>query len=412
MGKLTINSVSDSNVSYEGVTTEMDEFIPLVSLRDPQKYNTKNDELLMDMDENGNPIFVDLLSETVDSQVNEAIQAIITKLEKPIIPFTVKKGGPDFTFGKGDDDGYISLELSLEKDKYVEVEGATASIKLKDDSNYSDKVLVKWEDNIDVEIDITTKKSIEFYIRFLANDDKDRFEGDYENLFCGCFKVVALRVNEWQFSIDKIEEIREYAIENLWNRKHRTNANSYHHCTDTHKHIVLSLLDKPPGLHLGANQNHLHSANRVLPTDFEKAGESTTSGVRKTLISSTYAESSKTFTVIDIKNNEVLSIDGKAGNTSLALKSFKKSPVSYLKSNCPQDGFYVFIGAFNADYHSFTIVVERKKEDYLFEYIDQMDGLVSVGEDEIDKILLKGISVYRENFPMKVEFYQLRNEKK
>ncbi|AIY13889.1 hypothetical protein [Cellulophaga baltica] len=190
MGKLTINSVSDSNVSYEGVTTEMDEFIPLVSLRDPQKYNTKNDELLMDMDENGNPVFVDLLSETVDSQVNEAVQAIITKLEKPIIPFTVKKGGPDFTFGKGDDDGYISLELSLEKDKYVEVEGATASIKLKDDTNYSDKVLVKWEDKIDVEIDITTKNSIEFYIRFLANDDKDRFEGDYENLFCGCFKVV------------------------------------------------------------------------------------------------------------------------------------------------------------------------------------------------------------------------------
>ena len=267
MGKLTINSVSDSNVSYEGVTTEMDEFIPLVSLRDPQKYNTKNDELLMDMDENGNPIFVDLLSETVDSQVNEAIQAIITKLEKPIIPFTVKKGGPDFTFGKGDDDGYLSLELSLEKDKYVEVEGATASIKLKDDTNYSDKVLVKWEDNIDVEIDITTKKSIEFYIRFLANDDKDRFEGDYENLFCGCFKVIFIAYYKDVFNLEEVDLLfKENKSAKEFNKKGDFAGNGY--CINTADRGLGAILKdtdnfykEPNYIKLGGNGVRLESGS-------------------------------------------------------------------------------------------------------------------------------------------------------
>ncbi len=84
--------------------------------------------------------------------------------------------------------------MSLEKDKFVKVEGATVKIKRKADTEFNDKVFAKYGSDIDVEVDITAEKSIEFYIRFLANDDEDTFKGEYENLFCGCFKVETIAV--------------------------------------------------------------------------------------------------------------------------------------------------------------------------------------------------------------------------
>ena len=94
-----------------------------------------------------------------------------------------------------DDNGYLEVELSLEKDKFVKVEGATAKIKLKTETEFSNKLLVKLGTEIDVEIEITEEeKSIDFYLRFIANDDEDTFIGEYENLFCGCFKVETIVV--------------------------------------------------------------------------------------------------------------------------------------------------------------------------------------------------------------------------
>ena len=50
MGKLTINSVSDSNVSYEGSSTEMDEFIPIVRVLQPKEYNTNQEDFVFEKD--------------------------------------------------------------------------------------------------------------------------------------------------------------------------------------------------------------------------------------------------------------------------------------------------------------------------------------------------------------------------
>ncbi|MCR1025061.1 hypothetical protein NQT66_09610 [Cellulophaga baltica] len=267
MGKLTINSVSDSNVSYEGSSTEMDEFIPIVRVLQPEGYNTDQEGLFFEKDENGNDIMVDLLTQTEASQVSFSISELTTSLNKPIMPFLVLKAGPDFTFGKGDDDGYISLELSLEKDKYVEVEGATASIKLKGDAHYSDKVLVKWEDKIDVEIDITTKKSIEFYIRFLANDDKDRFEGDYENLFCGCFKVIFIAYYKDVFNLEEVDLLfKENKRAKEFNKKGDFAGNGY--CINTADRGLGAILKdtdnfykEPNYIKLGGNGVRLESGS-------------------------------------------------------------------------------------------------------------------------------------------------------
>ena len=130
----------------------------------------------------------------------------------------------------------------------------------------------------------------------------------------------------------------------------------YHHCTDTHKHIALKLLDSPTGLDLGNDQ----SQSRATPKAYEKVGESATQSVRKTLIDKNYAETSKVFTVKDIEGNEVL-YRGKPGNTDNELSGFTNSPTDYMVNvaNTPSNGYYVFIGAYNADYHSFTIILHK-----------------------------------------------------
>ncbi len=136
------------------------------------------------------------------------------------------------------------------------------------------------------------------------------------------------------------------------------------------------LLDSPSVLNFGKDQNHLTSANKMTPNDFVKAGESTTHGVRNKTIAATYAEPSKTFTVVDIYNKEVLTSSGQPGNTDTALKGFKDSPIDYMKSNCPDNGNYVFIGSYDNDYHSFTVIVNKKDDTFEFQFIDQMVGVL------------------------------------
>ena len=236
--------------------------------------------------------------------------------------------------------------------------------------------------------------------------------GELENIFCGRIKVIVKVLNEWEFSKNKIDEIEVYARENNKKIDSRGDANRYHHCTDTHKHIIYKLLDNTD-LNLGKDQNHLPSVIRLTPNDFINAGEATTAGVRNTLITSTYAEPSKTFTVIDINNKEVVNSNGTAGNTDNALKGFKESPIEYMKNKCPDNGYYVFIGAYNDDYHSFTVIVKKEDDNFSFEYVDQMVGVREYADSDLEKsILLKDIEDYKLNFPMKLELYQLRNKKK
>ncbi len=411
MGTITVSETGNPSNSYTGEGLEWTEFIPLVELRDTTGYNIEKDKLPLEKDENDKHVFVDLLTQTNDSKKNETITTLLTALQKPVIPFLIKKGGPDEQWE--DDDGYIEIEISQEKDKFVEVKGVTAKIKQKSETTFSDNILAKFGSEIEVEVDITTEESVAFYIRFLANDNEEGYStGDYENLFCGCMKIVYETPNEWEFSKEKIEEIKVYARANCAKYSGGGDANRYHHCTDTHKHIIYMLLDSPSVLNFGKDQNHLPSANRMTPNDFVKAGESTTNGVRNKTIAATYAEPSKTFTVVDIYNKEVLTSSGQPGNTNTALKGFKESPIDYMKSNCPDNGNYVFIGAYNDDFHSFTIIVNKKDDTFEFQFIDQMVGVKSfTGNNLENSKLLDNVDRYRFNFPMKLELFQLRNKK-
>ena len=85
------------------------------------------------------------------------------------------------------DNGYLEAELSLEKDKFVKIEGATA--KLKTETKFSNKL------NLGTEIEIIEEKSIAFYLRFLANDNDTFNSGDYENVFSGCMKELKKTTN-------------------------------------------------------------------------------------------------------------------------------------------------------------------------------------------------------------------------
>lgn len=386
----TITEVNNSSNSLTTPSLKMDEFLPIVKFKNPSKYVVKDEELILSQEEI-------TLSKYLDSDKRSfKILQLTTNKEKIELPFQIKKGSTD----SWDDDGYLEPKLSIESEKFK----IASEI----------KILKKYDDEFEVEIDLKGEKSNEFYLDFYANDDEDEFnKGEYENVHCGRVKIIYRIPNEWEFSKEKIEAIKTYAIANNVKYNGPGDANRYHHCTDTHKNIISKLLDNPSDLSFGKDQNHLPSANRLTPNDFKKAGEATTQEVRNKTITATYAELSKTFTVVDIDDNEVLNSNGTAGNTDKELKSFTQSPVAYMKNKCPENGYYVFIGAYNDDYHSFSIVVKKEEENYNFQFIDQMVGVVSYTENNLENSkLLINIDDYAFDFPMKLELYQLRNNKK
>ncbi len=70
------------------------------------------------------------------------------------------------------------------------------------------------------------------------------------------------------------------------------------------------------------------------------------------------------------------------------------------------------MGAYNDDYHSFTIIVHKKNEDFSFQFVDQMVGVEKLTSKEIENEFLRTVYVWRNKYPMKLEIYQLRNKKK
>ncbi|MFC5045771.1 hypothetical protein ACFSTE_19640 [Aquimarina hainanensis] len=396
----TIYQSDNPSNSYTFPPIEIDEFLPIVEII-PEKIKDSSKNIFeINGDELSDTKEEATLSEYLDSNKRTIIvQQLLTNKKKLKLSFKVRKGISYTSVFEQDDDGYIEPKLSIE-DTDIKI---TSSTQLKK----------KYGDQFEIEITHTAKESKEYYIDFYANDNEDDFNvGEYKNVYCGRMKIVYKVANQWQFSKEKIEKIKKYAIANNAKYNSRGDANRYHHCTDTHKYIIYELLDHPSDLDLGKDQNHLPSANRVTPNDFKKAGEATTDGVRNTLIAKTYAESPKTFTVIDINNNEVLLSNGQPGNTDTELKSFKESPVEYIKTKCPDNGYYVFIGAYNADYHSFTIVVNKENDNFSFIFIDQILGVANYTANSLEKTkLLEDIYNFNFNFPMKLELYQLRNKK-
>ncbi|WP_417785270.1 hypothetical protein [Tenacibaculum sp.] len=404
----TVTECGNPSNTFSIEPLEMWEFTPIVSLdAEPIDYeDEKETSLVYKKDEKVT------LSDKISKSIRDkyTLMEFTTESKKLSLKFLVKNGTTDQFY---DDDGYIKPEIALAKGEKELTE--KESIKITDDKSFLVDYTKKKSTLIELDIEINTETEKTFFINFYANDNKKYFdiEGKYKNVFCGQVKIIHSVANEWEFSLEKIQEIRDYAKQNREKVNSSGDQNRYHHCTDTHKHIVYKLLNRPNDLYLGKDQNHLPSANRVTPNDFKKAGESTTDGVRSKLISLTYAEPSKTFTVIDINEREVVTPSGQAGNTDVKLSRFKESPVEYMKSKCPKDGYYVFIGAYNADFHSFTIIANRRGENISFEFIDQMVGISNYPENNLESSkLLTNIDDYAYDFPMKLEVYQLRNKKK
>ncbi len=380
-----VTQSDDPNNSASSPGLEMDEFLPIVKFKNPSRYPEEYGELIQSDEEV-------TLSKYLDSDKRTfKILQLTTDLEQLRLTFTVAQGGEK----SEDEDGYVDIKLSQEDD----------AVKLLT----KNQLKVDYGDEIKLDIEWKGEDQKEFYIDFYANDDDDFLnDGEHENVFCGRIKVIFKGPNEWEFAVDKINEIKAYAIaNNLKYRRSRTYAD-YHHCTDTHKHIIYKLLNRPAGLDLAKDQ----SQGRETPKDYEKAGESTTHGVRNKLMATTYAESSKIFTVVDINDNEVLLPNGQAGNTDIPLGNFKESPVEFMKGKCLDNGFYVFIGAYNDDYHSFTIIIEKDEDNFKFEFLDQLIGVGDFSESQLEMIFLETIQSWRNNFPMNLRLYQIRNQKK
>ncbi len=384
----TVTQSDNPDNSASSSILEMDEFLPIVKFKNPSSYPERYGTLVQSDEE------VELSEYLDEDKKTFKILSLNTELKQLRLTFTIAKGGSK----SEDDDGFLDISLSSQDE----------SVKLSSPA----QMKVKYGDEIDVDLEWDGKENKEFYIDFHANDDEDDFNvGEYENVHCGRVKVIFEGPNEWEFSVEKIQEVRSYAILNNADYSGPGDRNRYHHCTDTHKHIIYKLLDNPTDLILGKDQNHM--ADRLTPNDFTRAGESTTHGIRKAMITSTYAESSETFTVIDILGREVLTSGNTPGNTDKTLNGFKKSPVAYMKSRCPDDGYYVFIGAYNDDYHSFTVLVKKEGEAFDFQFVDQMVGVENHPENGFEKNkLLKNIYEYGFDFPMKLELFQVRNKKK
>lgn len=395
----TITECGNPSNSFSFEPLEMWEFTPIIYLNaQPVDYDNNEDtKLVYNVDEKV------ALSDKISKLFRDkyTLMEFSTQSNTLTLEFEVKNGTTDQFY---DEDGYIEPKIELapnEKEltteEYIKITGDKSFLV---DYSKQETTIIK------ITVDMNTKTDRVFFINFYANDDKTYFdiEGAYKNVFCGQVKIQCTKTNDWEFPLEKILLIRKYAMENKSKYEGRRAYTDYHHCTDTHKHIVYKLLDNPTDLYLGKDQTQ----KRKTPSEYKKVGESTTDGIRDKLIGTTYAEPSKIFTVIDKNKNEVI------GNTNLPLTSFKESPVEYMKSKCPSDGFYVFIGAYNDDYHSFTIIANKRDENINFEFIDQIVGVSNPYKNQkLEELkLLINIDDYSFDFPMKLELYQLRNRKK
>ncbi|OEK09838.1 hypothetical protein A8C32_10020 [Flavivirga aquatica] len=88
------------------------------------------------------------------------------------IPFNVKKGSSN----SKDDDGIINIKLS--NNKGFKIVNST-------------EIKTKYGSIIEVEIEIDAQEKVDTYLNFYSSDNKDDTwnAGEYENVYCGCFKL-------------------------------------------------------------------------------------------------------------------------------------------------------------------------------------------------------------------------------
>lgn len=78
--------------------------------------------------------------------------------------------------------------------------------------------------------------------------------------------------------------------------------------------------------------------------------------------------------------------------------------------HAPSEGYCVFIGAYDDDFHSFTVILNKSNSGNTFTFIDQFKTKTFISE-LFDTLLLDDVKRFgsRDPFPLFLELYQLRN---
>lgn len=164
MGNL--NELHNTSNSFSFLNIEMDEFLPIIRLKNLTKYKQKGVQLNEDKKEVN-------LSKHLDGD-KRIFKLLTLSSERNVIKlsFTIKKGGSN----SRDEDGSIKIQISI-KDESVKVSPKSFS--------------AKYNSEFELTIEVKGKEKKEFYIDFYANDDKEDWNiGEYEDVHCGRIKYV------------------------------------------------------------------------------------------------------------------------------------------------------------------------------------------------------------------------------
>ena len=84
-----------------------------------------------------------------------------------------------------------------------------------------------------------------------------------------------------------------------------------------------------------------------------------------------------------------------------------------MDDHAPSEGYFVFIGAYDDEFHSFTIVLHKSNDGGVYTFIDQMRTQELSAEQSEDFFLkrIDGFSGGRK-YPLMLELYQLRTNNK
>ena len=208
------------------------------------------------------------------------------------------------------------------------------------------------------------------------------------------------------FTKDQIMKAKDYIYENYRNN---ILGKSYHSCTDCHKNVIKKVLGNPEDLVLRKDQS-LKGDSRE---GYEGRGESSTQNVRSSTISQGFALPSMKYLVKSEDGKLILNRDGSPGNGDAA--SFQISPsqdiLNYVGDS---EGYFVIIGAFDDDYHSFSIILDNTDpSDPRFHTADQFEYLNLLGgatPEEFDEHSINGVNKYHnDKYPAFLELYILKN---
>jgi len=179
---------SSNTMSTNGI--EMDEFLPIIRLKNPSKHTQEGVKLSESEEE------VNLSKHLDDDKRKYKLLVITTKKNEIKATFTIKEGGSS----SWDEDGIVKVQLSPdEKNVKVSPESFNA----------------KYNSELELTIKVEGEEKREFYIDFYANDDKEDWNiGEYQNVLCGRVLARIIKLKKVYYAISLMNET-DYRSGNL-----------------------------------------------------------------------------------------------------------------------------------------------------------------------------------------------------